>query len=119
LGSLGTGTDQFEMLGGLFVNSTGQILVTNISGGASDSVIQMNNIQGAGWQSFGSEGSAAGQFSQPLGISQDSTGAIYIGDIGNCRLVRINDITGAGWISYGSCGAGVGQFEGPDGVFIK
>ena len=93
------------------------------SGGSSSTVsrilvadgtrlVQMDNMSGSGWATFGSPGSGVGQFTFPAGIAVDSLGRIYVADYFNDRIVRINDITGAGWTTFGTAGSGVGQFDG-------
>ena len=88
--------------------------------------------------SFGSAGSAAGQFQSPLGVAVDqSTGDVYVADNGNARLQKF-DGTGAfiaawGWgvtdgmpqsevctsgCQAGIAGSGAGQFSSPTSVAV-
>jgi len=67
-------------------------------------------MSGANWTSFGSYGAATGQFNDPMGISVDSLGRIYVMDTGNSRLVRFDDMNGTNWTAVSAIGSGVGQF---------
>jgi tripartite motif-containing protein 71 len=69
--------------------------------------------------SFGSAGTAVGQFNTPQGISIDSQDRIYIADYLNNRIQRCSN-TGMGCVTIGgtAIGTGNGQFSGPFGVFV-
>jgi NHL repeat-containing protein len=66
---------------------------------------------------WGSLGSGNGQFWQPTGIAEDSSGRVYVadGDEGNNR-VQIFKGTGAFIKSLGSEGSDIGQFKKPSDV---
>ena len=76
-------------------------------------------MTGAGWTSFGTEGSGVNQFNFPAGTFVTAGGQIFVADRNNDRIVRINDMTGAGWTSFGTVGSGVNQFNIPSGIFVK
>ncbi len=76
-------------------------------------------MRGAGWTTFGAEGSGANRFNLPWGIFVDAAGKIYVADNGNNRIVRIDDLTGAGWTTLGSAGTGKNQFDSPRGIFVR
>jgi streptogramin lyase len=97
------------------VVNDGKIL---ISDGGSDMLIRMDNIDGDGYTTFGTQGSGVNQFNVPWGLDVDAQGRIYIADWGNRRIVRIDDFTGAGWTTFGTSGSGVGQFAGPSAVAV-
>jgi len=67
-------------------------------------------MNGTNWTTFGTSGSAVGQFMNPSGISIDSAGRIYVMDTGNNQLVRMDDMNGTNWTVMSGIGSGVGQF---------
>ena len=67
-------------------------------------------MNGTNWTTFGTSGSAVGQFMNPSGISVDSAGRIYVMDTGNNQLVRMDDMNGTNWTVMSGIGSGVGQF---------
>jgi sugar lactone lactonase YvrE len=79
---------------------------------------RMDDMQGSGWVTFGTQGSGVGQFQRPEGLAVDRLGRIYITDNENHRIVRINDMTGAGWTTFGSQGSGVGQVQEPHDIAV-
>jgi hypothetical protein len=81
-------------------------------------IVRVNNMTGAGWTTFGSQGNGISQFDHPRSLFVESNGTVYITDWNNHRIVRINDMTGAGWISFGSRGRGVNQFEYPTDLHL-
>jgi len=83
-----------------------------------DRIVQMADMNGTGWTSFGSPGTGQNQFSFPRGVFVYSPTKIYIADQSNNRIVMIDDMTGAGWTAFGSQGYGVGQFWNPLGIFL-
>jgi sugar lactone lactonase YvrE len=78
----------------------------------------MNNMTGAGWVTFGTEGSGRGQFNDPGGIALDVIGRIYVADSQNHRIARIDNMIGGGWITLGTQGTGDNQFSGPSGLAL-
>jgi DNA-binding beta-propeller fold protein YncE/Tfp pilus assembly protein PilE len=79
---------------------------------------------GANWQSYGSEGSGANQFTRPLGINvAHAYNKIYVADFDNNRIARFDSggggtTFGANFQSFGSAGSGVGRFDGPGQVAV-
>jgi RHS repeat-associated protein len=67
--------------------------------------------------SFGSSGSATGQFAHPAGIAIDAVGNLWIADQNNKRLEKFN-ASGEFLKAVGSAGTGNGQFERPTDVAI-
>jgi hypothetical protein len=78
----------------------------------------VNDITGAGWTTFGTQGIGTKEINLPQGVAVDSAGHIYMADSLNYRVVRVDDMTGSGWVSYGTQGGGTGQFLGPVGVAV-
>ncbi|MGE5391799.1 MAG: 6-bladed beta-propeller [Deltaproteobacteria bacterium] len=64
---------------------------------------------------WGSEGSAEGQFNFPKGIALDASGNIYVVDTTNNRI-QYFDATGQFLGQWGSAGNGNGQFNSPTGL---
>jgi hypothetical protein len=67
-----------------------------------------------GWKfSWGTRGTAPGQFRLPYGVDLDETGRIYVADANNQRIQRFT-LSGESVTNvkiYGGPGAGAGQFE--------
>jgi sugar lactone lactonase YvrE len=82
-------------------------------------VVRINDMSGAGFVSFGSQGSGVGQFNRPEGVAVDALGRIYLTDNENHRIVRINDMSGTGWVTFGSFGGGVGQLNEPHDIAVS
>jgi len=66
--------------------------------------------------SFGSFGSAPGQFNDPRGVAVNSGGQIIVSESGNIRIQVCSD-TGA-CTAFGSPGVLTGQFDKPRGVAV-
>jgi sugar lactone lactonase YvrE len=73
------------------------------------------SLDGAELAHWGSYGSEPGQFNQPLGITVDPTGNVYVADTYNHRIqVFSND--GAFLAQWGSYGMAPGQFSRPSAI---
>lgn len=68
--------------------------------------------------SWGSAGSADGQFSNPLGIAVDASNRVYVVDNGNNR-VQVFDANGNFLGKFGSFGTGSGEFDAPEDILVK
>ena len=66
---------------------------------------------------FGTRGSAPGQFERPLGIAVDIDGFVYVADSGNDRVQKFTS-DGAFVASVGCRGTGEGEFIDPSAVAI-
>jgi streptogramin lyase len=75
------------------------------------------NSSGVFQFAFGSTVSAGGQFQSAAGIAVDSSGNIYVADLG-ANVVRKFSSTGTSIGTIGSSGSGDGQFSGPVGIAI-
>jgi DNA-binding beta-propeller fold protein YncE len=75
----------------------------------------------SGWEfgfEWGTRGSGAGEFSQPLGVAvDDSTFTVYVADTGNDRIQKFST-TGEFLDSWGAPGQRDGQFNHPMGVAV-
>ncbi len=66
---------------------------------------------------WGSQGSAVGQFRDPVGMGIDVLGNLYVADTGNHRI-QVFDANGAFVRAFGSYGGGDGQFYYPLDVVV-
>jgi sugar lactone lactonase YvrE len=66
---------------------------------------------------WGSTGSAEGEFTNPTGIEIDDSGDILVADFGNDRIQKFS-ADGTFLLTWGSTGSGAGQFNSPQGVAV-
>lgn len=67
---------------------------------------------------WGTQGSGAGQFSQPAGIFVSTTkDEVFVADTGNHRIQKFSK-AGTFLSAFGRLGSGPGQFNGPVDVFV-
>jgi dienelactone hydrolase len=66
---------------------------------------------------WGSAGSANGQFNRPAGVAVDSAGHVYVVDQDNNRVQKFSN-TGTFVTAWGSAGNGTGQFRRPTGIAV-
>src|SRR5205814_1731629 len=64
---------------------------------------------------WGSQGSANGQFNNPYGVATDGSGNVYVADTYNYRIEKFTS-TGTFLTTWGSQGSDNGQFDSPQGV---
>jgi sugar lactone lactonase YvrE len=84
----------------------------------NDRIVQIGDMTGSGWTSFGSPGAGTNQFVFPRGIYVYSPTRIYTVDEANHRIVLMMDMQGAGWTALGSQGGGPRQFADPVGISL-
>jgi streptogramin lyase len=89
-----------------------------IADGGNNRLVRINDMTGAGWISFGTEGGGRNQFRRPASIFLDQRSRIYLADWGNGRIVRIDDMTGAGWTALGPTEVGAGHFAAARSIFV-
>ena len=105
--------DQFNGPYGVAVDQSGRIYVAD----TGNYRISVFDGTGEHQLSFGSYGSADGQFDHLLGMAVDQSGRIYVADIENNRI-SVFDGTGEHQLSFGSYGSADGQFNKPSGVAV-
>ncbi len=81
-------------------------------------LVRVNDMEGNGWITLGSQGSGLEQFDFPEGMAIDSHGRIYVTDGGNNRIVRMETADGTGWTTFGTSGTGINQFNTPIGITV-
>lgn len=64
---------------------------------------------------WGNQGSAPGQFTNPVGVAVDAVGRVYVADRGNHR-VQVFDSGGRFLGAWGTQGSGHSEFQYPTGV---
>lgn len=79
--------------------------------------MQIDDMTGTNWTTFGTTGTGINQFDEPNGLCIDSSGKIYIADTSNERIVRIDNITGTNWTEYNG-GAVIPDLV-PYSVFVR
>ena len=82
----------------------GQVCVTEdglfITDTASQRLIRVHDIKGRNVWELGTYGSGSMEFIDPMGMSQDEEGNIYVVDSHNDRIVRMKNIRGQEWKAY-------------------
>jgi DNA-binding beta-propeller fold protein YncE len=102
-GIAGDGTDVFNQPSDVLVAPNGDIFIGDGHGGRSNSRIIKLSSTGQFIKSWGSRGSAPGQFDTPHALAMDSRGRLFVGDRGNNR-VQIFDQEGnylGQWSGFG------------------
>src|SRR4030042_1741132 len=78
-------------------------------------IVLSGNVEAQTYQfvtKWGSPGSGDGQFNYPAGVAVDSSGNVYVADLGNHRIQKF-DSSGGFITKWGSSGSGDGQFNYP------
>ena len=96
---------------GLTTNSEGHIIVVE----RDVHCVSVFTPEGKKIRSFGSKGSANGQFSVPAGAAVDNTDSIYVVDNNNHRIQKFTS-TGEFTAAVGTCGNNPLQFYYPHGI---
>jgi DNA-binding SARP family transcriptional activator len=95
------------------VDALGRIFITD---NCNHRIVRVDDMDGRGAVTFGSQGSGRGQFFGPAGIHVDAKGRILVADSQNHRIVRIDDMDGSGWAAFGEAGSEKGCFGAPNGI---
>ena len=96
---------------GLTTNSEGHIIVVE----SSAHCVSVFTPEGMKIRSFGSKGSANGQFDNPRGVAVDNADNIYIVDLNNYRIQKFTS-TGKFTAAVGTRGSNPMQFNIPAGI---
>ena len=104
-GTAGTGTNEFNAPYDVAVSPDGQTI--SVSDSSNHRIQQFSAASGSFIASFGTQGSAVGQFNTPKGLTYDALGILYIVDSGNNRVVlaqgsAVMDATGSGGSGFGT-----------------
>ena len=98
-------------------DSSGNVYATDGASEATSNVVKKFNSSGVFQFAFGATVSAGGQFQAAAGIAVDSSGNIYVADLGANNVKKFSS-TGTPNGTIGSGGSGDGQFSGPVGIAI-
>ena len=97
---------------GIAVREGGEVVVAEF-GGDCVSMVSANGEK----KSFGSGGSAHGQFNSPAGVAIDAGGNILVVDCWNHRIQQLSS-TGKHLKTVGTGGSGPLQFQNPRGIAV-
>jgi sugar lactone lactonase YvrE len=111
--SYGYGNEQFVLNGGLAVDKSGNVIITDWG---SDHVL-MYDSGGKFVRRWGSTGEGDGQLRYPQGVAVDASGNIIVADMNNHRI-QVFDSKGNFLRKFGSIGSGDGQLSMPTGVGV-
>ena len=110
------GTEQgFISAHRITTDSSGNVYATDGAVEAATNVVKKFNSSGVFQFAFGTSG--GGTFQAAAGIAVDSSGNIYVADLG-ANVVRKFSSTGTSIGTIGSSGSGNGQFSSPVGIAI-
>jgi DNA-binding beta-propeller fold protein YncE len=91
-GGSGSGQGQFNTAEGIFIDAVGNVYVgdSNANGGglAARARIQKFNSSGVFLAQIGTGGTGDGQFTEPSGVSVDSSGSVYVTDATQNRVQK-------------------------------
>ena len=113
-GTSGSNNGEFNAPFDVAVTPDGSQIAVSDSG--NNRIQQFSATSGTFISSFGSQGSAIGQFNTPKGLTFDSSGTLFIVDSGNNRIVMAE---GSSVMAVtGTAGTALGQFTGPVNISV-
>jgi DNA-binding beta-propeller fold protein YncE len=125
-GTEGSGNGQFSRPSRIAVDSSGHVYVSD-TGNHRIQFFQLSNPCPAGTtqitsgvcfvKKWGSPGQGTGQFDTPVGVAIDSSGNVYVVEVGNNRVQKFTNI-GAFIGTWGTFGTSNGQFDFPGGIAL-
>jgi len=98
---------------GMALTAGGLLLVANVTGGRLDQYDSSGVVR----SSFGSPGTATGQFDHPMGVAIAANQDIWVADSGNHRI-QVFDRNGVFRFAFGGLGTGPGRFRNPAAIAI-
>jgi len=113
-GKQGSGEGEFNRPGGIAVDSSGNIYITEHK---NNHRIQKFSSDGKFIKQWGSLGTGNGQFNYPYCLKFDKSGVLYVVDSHNNRIQKLT-ADGDFITKWGSKGTGDGQFVTPCGIAI-
>jgi len=113
-GSSGTDTNSFNAPFDVAVSPDGGTI--SVSDSANNRIQQFSASNGLFVASFGTNGTAVGQFNHPAGLTYDSVGTLYVVDSGNSRIALAQNSGVAG--VTGTNGTALGQFISPTNISV-
>ena len=117
-GTRGTAAGRFTFPQGVAFDPTdGTLLVTDSGNGRIERFSVSANGHGTFVTSYGSKGSAAGQFAVPSGIDVSNDGTIWVADTQNNRVQKRNPSTGV-WTAYSIAQGDTVSLRSPWGVTV-
>jgi len=118
-GGFGTGDGQFQGPTSVAVDGIGNVFVADpgdLNNPPTTNRIQKFSNTGGYLTQWGSTGNANGQFNQPVGVTVDGSGNVYVADYKNYRVQKFNSV--GGYLAQWSTGANrppSAVAVGPDG----
>jgi DNA-binding beta-propeller fold protein YncE/tetratricopeptide (TPR) repeat protein len=113
VGQEGREIGQFRQPGGVVVDPTGHLYVTD----TYNHRVQIFTSDGRFLQTFGIEGTQAGALLRPKGLAWGRNHLLYVADTGNHRIQAF-DQRGDAVVIVGGFGNQPGQFNAPEGITI-
>ncbi|WP_165452164.1 S-layer homology domain-containing protein [Paenibacillus thalictri] len=128
-GSSGSGLGEFSSPRGIAVDSSGNVYVADVGNYRIQKLTPGANGAPDSWSEWkrngGGSGSGLGEFSAPSGVAVDSSGNVYVADVGNHRIQKLTPgANGApdSWSEWkksgGGSGSGLGEFNAPYGIAV-
>jgi DNA-binding beta-propeller fold protein YncE len=112
-GGPGSGPGQLGRPDKLAFDAQGNLYVTEVGPAyGGNSRIQKFSPTGTPLAQWGTDGSAPGQFNNPIGIAVDRQGNIYVSEEAGARVQKLSSL-GRPLTKWGTPGSGPGQFNVP------
>ncbi len=113
-GAYGGGVGTFNGPGGLAVDSSDRIYVSDVG---NRRLVRFDDMTGAGWTEISVEPDPPpGLFTSPVNVTLGADGSLFVADQGNARIVHTGAMSLDGWETFGSRGTGAGQLANPADV---